>query len=67
MNEPVRFRMADMSPKEAASFLRNMAETADRSHFDWNKFEEALEIIILSAMEAGRKFGERGAAQESGT
>ncbi len=55
-NNP-RFQMKEMTPKEAAHFLRQVAETTAHASMNWDNFETIAEGMINSAMDAARKFG----------
>jgi hypothetical protein len=50
----MKFQMAEMTPAEAAKFVRQIAETSQ----DWTALEAVIESVILSAMDAGRKYGQ---------
>jgi len=53
----MRFHMADMSPAEAAKFIANIAQMTATNSQNWENFERICESMIVSAMEAGRKYG----------
>lgn len=55
--EGPRFKMADMTPAEAARFIRQIAETTAAASQNWDNFQSICESMIVSAMEAGRKYG----------
>ena len=50
---------AMMTPKEAATFIRRMAETTASASQNWDNFEAIVESMIMAAMDAARAFGQK--------
>lgn len=59
--DPVRFRMAEMTPEEAGAFIRNIAELTAANSQNWDNFEQIVVGMINSAMDAARSFGQKEA------
>lgn len=53
MRKSMGFQMVEMTPENAAKFLRQAAETTARSSQDWDNFEAITKGFISDAYKAG--------------
>lgn len=54
---PPRFKMADMTPAQAAKMLRDLCELTVKGSRDWDNMQEIFESVITSAYKGGQIAG----------
>jgi hypothetical protein len=64
MNEPLRFHMAEMTPADAAQFLRNACQTTAENSRDWDNLQAILEQFVTDAYKGGLAAGRAAAEAE---
>jgi hypothetical protein len=55
---PPRFRMAEMTPTEAAKFLRNLCEATVKGSGDWDNMQEIFAQFLTDAYKGGKAAAE---------
>ena len=60
---PPRITMAEMTPADAAKFLRGLCELTAAQSRDWDSMQEIFEQILTDAYNGGKAAAERAAAE----
>lgn len=59
-----RLQVKEMTPAEAARFIRQIAETTAHASQNWDNFEQIVLGMINNAMDAARHFGQQEKSAE---
>jgi hypothetical protein len=62
---PPRFKMVDMTPAEAAKFLRDLCELTARQSRDWDNMQTMFAQFLTDAYKGGNRAGIEAAAKEA--
>jgi hypothetical protein len=64
---PPRFKMAEMTPAEAAKFLRNLCEQTVKGSRDWDNMQEIFTQFLTDAYKGGQQSASSGDSDSAQT